>query len=269
MSLPLNLLLVRHGQSESNVLVEADQQGDTSLFTEEMMTVPDRLWCLTEQGRKQAHATGEWLQKSFPTFDRYWVSPFNRTRETAALLDLQGAHWEENRLVRERSWGEIASIKQEMFRENYQHNATLKKYDPLYWCPPAGESIASIVENRVRNLKNTLYRECSDQNVIIVSHGEFMRACQIEFERWTDEEFIEAEHNESLKIRNCTALQYTRFNPNTNTVSHRFQFVRMITPVLQEDGSYKVQVGDWREFHKTILTNEDLLVKVAQVEPHL
>ena len=107
MSMPLDLYVIRHGESEANVIVQAGEQGDKSLYTQDNVTVPDRSWRLTATGRKQADCIGRWLVSQQQLFDRYMVSPYVRTRETAATMALPKAKWEENRVLRERSWGEI------------------------------------------------------------------------------------------------------------------------------------------------------------------
>ena len=54
MGMPLDLYVIRHGESEANVIISAGEQGDDSLFTQDNVTVPDRSWRLTAIGRKQA-----------------------------------------------------------------------------------------------------------------------------------------------------------------------------------------------------------------------
>ena len=39
MSMPLDLYVIRHGESEANVIVEAGEQGDNSLYTQDNITV--------------------------------------------------------------------------------------------------------------------------------------------------------------------------------------------------------------------------------------
>ena len=60
MSMPLDLYVIRHGESEANVIVQAGEQGDNSLYTQDNVTVPDRSWRLTATGRKQADCIGRW-----------------------------------------------------------------------------------------------------------------------------------------------------------------------------------------------------------------
>ena len=153
MSMPLDLYVIRHGESEANVIVQAGEQGDDSLYTQDNVTVPDRSWRLTATGRKQADCIGRWLVSQQQLFDRYMVSPYVRTRETAATMALPKAKWEENRVLRERSWGEINTITKDEFKTNYARNWNFKNTDPLYWRPPAGESIADVAEDRVHNIR--------------------------------------------------------------------------------------------------------------------
>ena len=81
MGMPLDLYVIRHGESEANVIISAGEQGDNSLYTQDNVTVPDRSWRLTATGRKQADCIGRWLVAQQPLFDRYLVSPYVRTRD--------------------------------------------------------------------------------------------------------------------------------------------------------------------------------------------
>ena len=169
MGMPLDLYVIRHGESEANVIISAGEQGDNSLYTQDNVTVPDRSWRLTATGRKQADCIGRWLVAQQPLFDRYLVSPYVRTRETAATMALPKAKWEETRVLRERSWGEINTITKDDFKTNYARNWMFKNTDPLYWRPPAGESIADVAENRVHNLLTSLNRKSDAESVVMVS----------------------------------------------------------------------------------------------------
>ena len=170
MSMPLDLYVIRHGESEANVIVQAGEQGDNSLYTQDNVTVPDRSWRLTATGRKQADCIGRWLVSQQQLFDRYMVSPYVRTRETAATMALPKAKWEENRVLRERSWGEINTITKDEFKNNYARNWNFKNTDPLYWRPPAGESIADVAEDRVHNILTSLSRKSDSESVVMVTH---------------------------------------------------------------------------------------------------
>lgn len=271
MGMPNNLILIRHGQSEGNIAVEASKRGDNRIYERNnghFMTVPGHQWRLTELGKRQAGAIGAWVDSLMENneishFHRHYVSPFVRTRETAANLGLSGARWTLNRALRERDWGDIGSMTRADFRARYPDNAHQKKIDPLYWMPVGGESIAHVAENRVRNFLSTMHRECEGENVLAVAHGEVMMAFRMTLEYWKDEDFAERAHTE--EPRNCEALHYTRVNPVTGEQSKRFQWFRSATPVVHDDGRIEIVVSEWREFTKPLMSNDDLLDSISKV----
>ncbi|GGI12954.1 phosphoglycerate mutase [Galliscardovia ingluviei] len=270
MGMPLDMYVIRHGQSEANVIVQAGEQGDNSLFTQDNVTVPDRSWRLTATGRKQADCIGKWLVSQQPLFDRYLVSPYVRTRETAATMALPKAKWEETRVLRERSWGEISTITQDDFRANYPRNWMFKRTDPLYWRPPAGESIADVAEDRVHNLLTSLNRRSEAESVVIVTHGDFMQALMLTLEDISDEEFLHRADSYDWRITNCTCLHYSRRDPVTGRTSKRLRWEQTARPQLDpQTGHWKVVVELWREFKRPLLSNGDLVSVVHRVDPHL
>lgn len=270
MSMPLDLYVIRHGESEANVIVQAGEQGDNSLYTQDNVTVPDRSWRLTATGRKQADCIGRWLVSQQQLFDRYMVSPYVRTRETAATMALPKAKWEENRVLRERSWGEINTITKDEFKNNYARNWNFKNTDPLYWRPPAGESIADVAEDRVHNILTSLSRKSDSESVVMVTHGDFMLALMLTIEDLADEEFLHRADSDDWKITNCTCLHYTRRDPETGRTSKRVRWEQTARPVLDETtGRWEVKVEPWREFKRPYLSNGDLVDVVQAVDPHL
>src|SRR5688572_18205477 len=99
--LPVDLVLIRHGESEGNVsshkssLQEQflDQLGDKKTYD----------FRLTERGKGQAIATGAWLRKHGSRFDGFFTSDMVRAMETSALLGLEGASWKLDWNLREQS----------------------------------------------------------------------------------------------------------------------------------------------------------------------
>ena len=77
MGMPLDLYVIRHGESEANVIISAGEQGDNSLYTQDNVTVPDRSWRLTATGRKQADCIGRWLvaQQQLGSLVTGWDGP--------------------------------------------------------------------------------------------------------------------------------------------------------------------------------------------------
>lgn len=272
MSMPRNLVLVRHGQSEGNVATDAAKNGNIQHYTDNFVNTPGHQWRLTEKGRLQAKAIGSWLRSELRAddYDRAMVSPFVRTRETAAYLGLN-QQWIMNRALRERDWGDIGSVPRTEFEtlDKYADNFHQRQIDPLYWCPVNGESIAHVAENRVRNVLSTLHRENSMEDVIAVSHGEMMWAFRMVLGYWTDEEFVRRDEDKSQKIHNCQAIHFTRENPYYPTqIAGRISWVRMIRPIINDDGSSTIEVGEWEEIRKPSLSDEELLTSIANV-PYL
>lgn len=268
MSMPQDLVLIRHGQSEANVRQRASKRGDNRLFTDDLVTVPDNSWRLTALGASQAQLAGSHLKGLFPQgFDRYIVSPFMRTRETAANLQLAEAGWEENRIIRERSWGEIDGLSIEEFEEKYPLNALYKKKDPIYWAPPSGESMAAVIENRSSNFLRGLSRDSSGARVLAVTHGEFITSTRMLIEQWSDEQFHIVETDPEQKIRNCLMVHYTRRNPETGKLAGSFRWVRLSYPDI---GSGAIVEGRWTEFDGAKpVSNIELLALVESQERRL
>ena len=270
MGMPLDLYVIRHGESEANVIISAGEQGDNSLYTQDNVTVPDRSWRLTATGRKQADCIGRWRVSQQPLFDRYLVSPYVRTRETAATMALPKAKWEETRVLRERSWGEINTITKDDIKTNYARNWMFKNTDPLYWRPPAGESIADVAENRVHNLLTSLNRKSDAESVVMVSHGDLMLALMLTLEDLSDEEFMHRAASDEWKITNCTCFHYSRRDPATGRTHKRFCWEQTARPVFDDaEGRWAVKVDDWREFKRPVLSNGDLVDVVHAVDRHL
>lgn len=271
MAMPMNLFLIRHGESEGNVANNRAKQGDLSAFTDEFVTTPGRKWRLTEKGVEQAKMAGEWLAQELknietPVAHRYYVSPYTRTRQTAGFMDLPGHNgrpidWFVNRTIRERDWGDIDSSPKAEFEADPVNALNVLKMhtDPLYWRPPGGESIQDVAENRVRNFLDTLHRECANETVVAVTHGEFMKATRIILERVDDATFEEWENSKAEKIHNCMILQYSKVDPNRPMAykipQGRLQYLRKIYPVVEEG---RMEVGPWVRIDFSKPSNEDL-----------
>lgn len=269
MEMPMDLYVIRHGESEQNKLVNANIAGNVDLFTQDIVTVPDRSWRLTGTGRKQSRLIGKWLVEQQQSFDQYLVSPYARALETALNMELPHARWVENRLLRERSWGEISTRPRTEFREQYPNNWDFRHSDPLYWVPPAGESIADVSENRAHNLLTSLAKNASGQSVVMVTHGDFMEALSLNIEYLSDEEYLRRKKDDKYTIKNCTCMHYSRRDPETGRTSEHLSYVQTARPVQDENGNWIIRVDPWREFHRESYTNGDLLRIIRGVDRHI
>jgi broad specificity phosphatase PhoE len=263
MTMPLSLVLVRHGQSEGNVAVQASKDGDDTHYTEQFVSSPDSRWALTDLGKAQAACAGTYLRQL--RFDKFYVSPYTRTRQTAAGLNLPDARWRLNRALRERDWGDIGTMPKSQYSSdpvlaiNFRRQAT----DPLYWTPPNGESVADVAENRVRNVIRSLQERAADQNILAVTHGDAITAFRLVLERMSDEAFERMSRDKTQNIRNCEVIEYSRVNPRDTgkPTSDELCWRKRSRPLQRPDGTWVMDVGQWEHFTSSFLTNDDLLTE--------
>lgn len=63
----INVVIMRHGEAQIQATTDSQR-------------------ALTEQGRIEVQQMALWLAETYPAFDYIWVSPYIRTRETAAIM---------------------------------------------------------------------------------------------------------------------------------------------------------------------------------------
>src|SRR3954471_11119648 len=193
MVMPEHLVLVRHGQSEANIvqkLLKSDVAATAPAGFFDRHDSPGRL---SPAGRDHARAAGDWLRAAgLATFDRYYVSPHVRTMETAAGLGL-GGPWSLDVRWRERDWGEFGVLNGAERAERFALSQRLKEQNAWYWCPPGGESLATGVHGRFRDILDTLHREAAGRRVIAVTHGEMIDVARFVLERLSPEEWLRQE----------------------------------------------------------------------------
>jgi broad specificity phosphatase PhoE len=196
---PQKLILIRHGQSLGNI--------DNKIYSQ----VPDNQINLSELGHEQAFQAGLSLKEIINKNDKtkFYVSPFLRTKQTfkeisAHFTEDQYTYIEDPRL-REQEWG------------NYQESSQLdkirverRKVGKFYYRFPTGESGADVYD-RASLFLTSLFREIDGEsimkqrrlnveNVVIVTHGLFIRLFLMRYFKWTVEEFEEVENSGNCEI---------------------------------------------------------------------
>jgi NAD+ kinase len=259
MAMPIDLVLVRHGESESNLASKASKRGDTSLHTPEFRARHNGLHRLTAKGRRQAAAAGAWLRANgYGEFDRRYVSDYVRAKETAGLLGVDGPGWFVDPLLREREWGKLDGAPWPERNAHMAKSLITKDTDPFYWIPPGGESIAHLT-TRLRPLFDTLHRECSQHKVLVVAHGEVMWALRFMLERMTVQAWSDIENSTEpgVKIYNCQVLHYTRRNPKTGEITPHLGWMRSVSPADEANSG-----PGWVPIVRRRFSNEELLESV-------
>lgn len=248
MSMPYNLVFVRHGESEPNVVHAAEKKNNIHDAHMEVYERPDWLQRLSETGVEQAKSAGTWLRENgmpSSSFNRSYASPFMRARETAFYVGGIESSWLLDDRIKERDWGEYGAtpkdIRAEMFPYSHKNHKTNKWYARLN----GGESLADNVLMRARDFIGTMHRDASEQSVLVVSHGEFMLTMRYLIERMLPEEWLAMDEDAAQEIKNCTILHYSRINPkDSSDIRPHVTWVRMIYPY---DVAKSPWGGKWRE----------------------
>lgn len=259
--LPLDLILVRHGQSEGNLANKASRKGDDGFFTEEFLDRHSREFRLTDKGITQAKAAGEWLRANVPMpLDRFYVSDYIRAKETAAYLALPTALWRSEFHLRERDHALMDNIPDAEKKQRFATEHALYEQDAFLAYPAGGgESFAAHCFRMKATMLEHWARECADKRVIAVCHGHVMRALQVELEAMDHDDFIRLNDSDAPedKVRNCQIFWYTRRDPESLVLGDAYVAMRSVSPSEGRDFG-------WRRIVRHKFTNEDLLAEVAR-----
>ncbi|HXV26886.1 MAG TPA: histidine phosphatase family protein [Candidatus Paceibacterota bacterium] len=259
--IPIDLILVRHGESEGNVANRASRGGDHCFFTDEHRGRHSREFRLTDRGIVQAKAAGEWIRKNVPLpLDRFYVSDYIRAKETAYLLDLPDALWRSEFHLRERDHALMDNITDAEKKECFATEQALYEQDPFLAYPAGGgESFAMHCFRLKATMLEHWARECSDKRVIAVCHGHVMRALQVELEALDHDDFIRLNASDEPRdrIRNCQVMWYSRRDPDTKKLHDAVVAVRSASPSENNDFM-------WRRIVRRKFTNEGLRAEVER-----
>ncbi len=259
MTMPKDLVLVRHGESMGNVATAMSKKGDGSLVRL-MRHLHNWQYRLSPRGREQAAVAGAWLRGEFPAgFDAYYASPFVRPRETAGLLALPNANWRlELRLV-EREWGQMSSMTPSERENRFASEMERRMRDGMLWAPPGGESILQTAQ-RVQRFVDTMAREFTGRSVVVVCHGDIMWAFRVVLERLTLERFTELDDSANLlnRINNCQILHYTRTDPESGQMADHLNWMRSVCPT-----DLTLSSNVWTPVVRPTFSNEQLLAGIA------
>lgn len=255
---PLELVFVRHGESEGNVAVEAAKAGDPSHFTDKFRKRHSSTWDLTAKGIKQAKAAGAWIKKNINggKFDAYFASTYKRAKRTAGFLNLPEATWNLRDYIREHDWGNLDVMTDEERFAKYPDVMEQREINPYYFSAPGGESLADVLIRVRVGILATLYRRLPNKRGIVVTHGNIMWPIRILMEGLLPEEYLKLKNKKDPRdeINNCQVLQYTRVNPKTGEVAEKFSWMRSVCP-----WDLNEKRDAWRPISHKKYTNEELI----------
>lgn len=267
--LPIDTIVIRHGESEGNLANKAGRSGDTSLFTPEFRSRHSRDFRLTDRGIKQAQVAGEWLKRNvgFP-IDRFLVSDYIRAKETAYELKLEGADWSVEYQLRERDMALMDNLSPDEKARLYAIEQKQYELDRFLSIPAGGgESVAALCLRLKADMIAHIARDYSSMRVIMVCHGHVMRALQLELLQLGHDDFLRLDQSENPKekIHNCQVMWYTRRDPATGRVhGSRLYAWRSLSP----DNPEETDTG-WVKIERKRLTNDELREEVARYPRHV
>jgi broad specificity phosphatase PhoE len=244
---PMNMVFVRHGQSEANLVQYAEKNGEVHKNTAEIYARHDFEHPLTEKGVQQAKAARRILMREGiapETFDEWYVSPFVRTTETAAYIGNGVIDWLPEIRLRERDWGIYGATPLSERIERFADTEKRREISSYYTRYDGGENIPDVI-GRVRDWLTTLNREKTDKNILAVTHGELMWTVRYVLEGMAPSEWHDLDKDKTKRIGNCCILWYSRQNPDDpNDISPTVTggWRRMIDPYEPEKSPYD---GEW------------------------
>jgi broad specificity phosphatase PhoE len=189
---PAALWLVRHGESEGNLLRE---EAYRESLHEIALTTRDADSPLSPRGEEQARAFGRWLaaqpENLRPT--AVLASPYLRARETARLAleaagePLRGLEVDVDERLRDREMGLLDGLTWRGIVAKYPEEAERKRrLGKFYHRPPGGESWADICL-RLRTWYADVARDLPEERILVVAHDAVIHLTRVIVEGLSEE----------------------------------------------------------------------------------
>eukprot|EP01105_Mastigella_eilhardi_P003362 TRINITY_DN1433_c0_g1_i1.p1 TRINITY_DN1433_c0_g1~~TRINITY_DN1433_c0_g1_i1.p1 ORF type:complete len:489 (-),score=123.58 TRINITY_DN1433_c0_g1_i1:106-1572(-) len=257
--MPVELVIVRHGESEGNLAQDRAKAGDPTDFNKEAFSSKHTSkYRLTTKGRLQATLAGNWIKANFEPaghFDFHFCSEYVRAMETAGCLNLPRAKWVTDFYIRERDGGVYGGQPRSAIDSN---EVKRRERDLFYYCPPGGESIANGCL-RVDLFLQKLASNCSGLRVIVVAHRTIMHCFRILLERTKQQDFLAVFRARSETMDNCHILHYSRRNPSTREVHSHLSWMRSVNPLRPMVNS------EWLLINRPHFSNKAVMAVVNSV----
>lgn len=178
----MNLILIRHGQSEWNALNQFTGWKD-----------PD----LTAKGIEEAHNAGKIIKNLKINFDLVFTSALVRAQNTAEIIleeINQSLSTTKNQALNERNYGDLAGLNKDDARKRWgddQVHIWRRSYDIP---PPGGESLKDTGERVLPFfMKEILPHVCKGKNVLVAAHGNSLRSLIKFLDDISDEDIVKLE----------------------------------------------------------------------------
>ena len=178
----MNLILIRHGQSEWNALNQFTGWKDPGL---------------TSKGVEEARNAGKIINNLKINFDLVFTSALIRAQNTAEIILKeinQSLTTIENQALNERNYGDLAGLNKDDARKKWgdeQVHIWRRSYDVP---PPGGESLKDTSERVLPFfVKEILPHVCEGKNVLVAAHGNSLRSLIKFLDNISDEDIVKLE----------------------------------------------------------------------------
>ena len=178
----MNLILIRHGQSEWNALNQFTGWKD-----------PD----LTAKGIEEAHNAGKIINNLKINFDFVFTSALIRAQRTAEIILKeinQSLSTIKNQALNERNYGDLAGLNKDDARKRWgdeQVHIWRRSYDIP---PPGGESLKDTGERVLPFFMKEIHPHvCKGKNILVAAHGNSLRSLIKFLDNISDEDIVKLE----------------------------------------------------------------------------
>ena len=178
----MNLILIRHGQSEWNALNQFTGWKDPGL---------------TSKGVEEARNAGKIINNLKINFDLVFTSALIRAQNTAEIILKeinQPLATIKNQALNERNYGDLAGLNKDDARKRWgdeQVHIWRRSFDIP---PPGGESLKDTGERVLPFfMKEILPYVCKGKNVLVAAHGNSLRSLIKFLDNISDEDIVKLE----------------------------------------------------------------------------
>ena len=206
----VELLLIRHGESEGNVAAT-----DARMAGAEVIAVParDADVNLSGTGQDQAKALGAALARIAEEFrpDAVVSSPYARAFQTAEIA-VEAAGWpvkvQLDERLRDRDLGLLDRLTRLGVEKRYPEEAERREWlGKMYYRPPGGESWADVAL-RLRSVLDELNNLGSGHRVMLVCHDALIMLFRYVLEGMTEKELLDLAA--STSVLNASITRFVR-----------------------------------------------------------
>ena len=178
----MNLILIRHGQSEWNALNQFTGWKDPNL---------------TAKGIEEAHNAGKIINSLEINFDLVFTSALIRAQNTAEIILKeinQSLSTIKEQALNERNYGDLAGLNKDDARKRWgdeQVHIWRRSFDVP---PPGGESLKDTGERVLPFfMKEILPHVCEGKNVLVAAHGNSLRSLVKFLDNISNEDIVKIE----------------------------------------------------------------------------